>query len=183
MPLVAHPVRSLWGSQPRCARCVCEWLHHKWGGASLPYPGGEGGTSILISIVFFFFFFFFFSYPFTYPLAGRLSLAVSCWGSSPGHHLSYVFPTGHPGRRHRHRHLSFSLQPLIAAFSHFLFRSSHLWCSSSSSWVFSGLVTSFIWCSSRRWTCNCSTKTKSLVQIQHFPVCFLLLWLPLRQWC
>ena len=34
MPLVAHPVRSLWGSQPRCARCVCEWLHRKWDGAS-----------------------------------------------------------------------------------------------------------------------------------------------------
>ena len=50
MPLVTHPVRSLWGSQPRCARCVCEWLHRKWDGASLPYPGGEGGTSILISI-------------------------------------------------------------------------------------------------------------------------------------
>ena len=33
MPLVAHPVRSLWGSQPRCARCVCEWLHRKWDGA------------------------------------------------------------------------------------------------------------------------------------------------------
>ena len=38
------------GSQPRCARCVCEWLHRKWDGASLPYPGGKGGTSILISI-------------------------------------------------------------------------------------------------------------------------------------
>ena len=50
MPLVAHPVRSLWGSQPRCARCVCEWLHRKWDGASLPYPGGKGGTSILVSI-------------------------------------------------------------------------------------------------------------------------------------
>ena len=36
MPLVAHPVRSLWGSQPRCARCVCEWLHRKWDGA-LPW--------------------------------------------------------------------------------------------------------------------------------------------------
>ena len=35
MPLVAHPVRSLWGSQPRCARCVCEWLHRKWDGAAL----------------------------------------------------------------------------------------------------------------------------------------------------
>ena len=35
MPLVAHPVRSLWGSQPRCARCVCEWLHRKWDGAIL----------------------------------------------------------------------------------------------------------------------------------------------------
>ena len=35
MPLVAHPVRSLWGSQPRCARCVCEWLHRKWDGAVL----------------------------------------------------------------------------------------------------------------------------------------------------
>ena len=34
MPLVAHPVRSLWGSQPRCARCVCEWLHRKWDGAN-----------------------------------------------------------------------------------------------------------------------------------------------------
>ena len=34
MPLVAHPVRSLWGSQPRCARCVCEWLHRKWDGAT-----------------------------------------------------------------------------------------------------------------------------------------------------
>ena len=33
MPLVTHPVRSLWGSQPRCARCVCEWLHRKWDGA------------------------------------------------------------------------------------------------------------------------------------------------------
>ena len=33
MPLVAHPVRSLWGSQLRCARCVCEWLHRKWDGA------------------------------------------------------------------------------------------------------------------------------------------------------
>ena len=50
MPLVTHPVRSLWGSQPRCARCVCEWLHRKWDSASLPYPGGKGGTSILISI-------------------------------------------------------------------------------------------------------------------------------------
>ena len=35
MPLVAHPVRSLWGSQPRCARCVCEWLHRKWDGAKI----------------------------------------------------------------------------------------------------------------------------------------------------
>ena len=35
MPLVAHPVRSLWGSQPRCARCVCEWLHRKWDGAKV----------------------------------------------------------------------------------------------------------------------------------------------------
>ena len=35
MPLVAHPVRSLWGSQPRCARCVCEWLHRKWDGATV----------------------------------------------------------------------------------------------------------------------------------------------------
>ena len=35
MPLVAHPVRSLWGSQPRCARCVCEWLHRKWDGADV----------------------------------------------------------------------------------------------------------------------------------------------------
>ena len=33
MPLVAHPVRSLWGSQLRCARCLCEWLHRKWDGA------------------------------------------------------------------------------------------------------------------------------------------------------
>ena len=38
MPLVAHPVRSLWGSQPRCARCVCEWLHHKWDGAPAKVP-------------------------------------------------------------------------------------------------------------------------------------------------
>ena len=38
MPLVAHPVRSLWGSQPRCARCVCEWLHRKWDGASFLEP-------------------------------------------------------------------------------------------------------------------------------------------------
>ena len=37
MPLVAHPVRSLWGSQPRCARCVCEWLHRKWDGAYRNY--------------------------------------------------------------------------------------------------------------------------------------------------
>ena len=42
MPLVAHPVRSLWGSQPRCARCVCEWLHRKWDGA-----GGKGCISLV----------------------------------------------------------------------------------------------------------------------------------------
>ena len=34
MPLVTHPVRSSWGSQPRSARCVCEWLHRKWDGAA-----------------------------------------------------------------------------------------------------------------------------------------------------
>ena len=41
MPLVAHPVRSLWGSQPRCARCVCEWLHRKWDGAVSNRPEGR----------------------------------------------------------------------------------------------------------------------------------------------
>ena len=58
-------------------------------------------------------------YTFTYPLAGQLSSAVSCWGGSLGRHLSCAFPTGRLGRRPRHRHpphLSFSLQLLVAAF-------------------------------------------------------------------
>ena len=45
MPLVAHPVRSLWGSQPRCARCVCEWLHRKWDGAEHSIPLQTSGIN------------------------------------------------------------------------------------------------------------------------------------------
>ena len=45
MPLVAHPVRSLWGSQPRCARCVCEWLHRKWDGAASSHFMSTSGSS------------------------------------------------------------------------------------------------------------------------------------------
>ena len=52
MPLVAHPVRSLWGSQPRCARCVCEWLHRKWDGAQdlkVPdFPDDSRTISVLL---------------------------------------------------------------------------------------------------------------------------------------
>ena len=113
---------------------------------------------------------------FTYPLADQLSSAVSCWGGSLGRHLSCAFPNRSPGSSSSSS--SSSLLLFAAAhccFSHFLLSSSCLRCSSSSSLVFSGLVTSFILCSSRRWACNCSTKMKSLLQIQHFPVCILLL--------
>ena len=48
MPLVAHPVRSLWGSQPRCARCVCEWLHRKWDGALHENEILAGGASYAV---------------------------------------------------------------------------------------------------------------------------------------
>ena len=52
MPLVAHPVRSLWGSQPRCARCVCEWLHRKWDGALERYLANYGDKEILLGLKF-----------------------------------------------------------------------------------------------------------------------------------
>ena len=114
-------------------------------------------------------------FTFTYPLACQPSSAVSCWGGSLGRHLSCAFPTGRPGRRPRHRHPpSFLFAAAHCCFSHFLFCSSCLRWSSSSSLAFSTLVASFILCSFWRWTCNCSTKTKSLSQIQHFPVCLSL---------
>ena len=52
MPLVAHPVRSLWGSQPRCARCVCEWLHRKRDGAGADVNGRNerGDTAMYLAL-------------------------------------------------------------------------------------------------------------------------------------